>query len=478
MSIAEGAVSNKTHLLLNDPAALAGHSAHAWDHLARSDIDAMQRLGLQQRFAALRDEIPMLRRLADAESITAIEEVDDAAPLLFRHTVYKSYPASLLEQRNFRQINLWLGKLVRRDLAEAMAAVDVSACRSLDAWFETMDRAIPQLTLSHTSGTSGTISFLPHGTREWEKVQAVRRLHVWNMAGPQTPAPELYVAYPYYRSGFISHLRVNEHVIRQLLKDESHFRAAYPQRLSSDLLHLSARIRAAHARGTLDRLDISPDLRRKKADFDRLQADMPAHLAAFFARIVDEIRGKRVYLLTTWTNLHSMAKAGLSRGLEGVFSPDSFIVTSGGAKGMSQPDGWRDEVLRFTGVKRLVEGYSMSEVAGSHFTCEHGHFHLAHTIIPFLLDPDSGRPLPRRGRQTGRAAFFDLGAEIRWGGFVTGDEITIEWDAPCPCGRPSRYIVGPIQRYSDKSGDDDKITCAATEASIHEAMHFLNGMEG
>jgi len=47
----------------------------------------------------------------------------------------------------------------------------------------------------------------------------------------------------------------------------------------------------------------------------------------------------------------------------------------------------------------------------------------------------------------------------------------------CPCGRPSRYIVGGIQRYSEKNGGDDKITCAATEGSHREAMDFLNTLE-
>ncbi|MNU09198.1 hypothetical protein D3C72_2556350 [compost metagenome] len=53
----------------------------------------------------------------------------------------------------------------------------------------------------------------------------------------------------------------------------------------------------------------------------------------------------------------------------------------------------------------------------------------------------------------------------------------MEWDAPCACGRPSRYVVGPIQRYSEKQGGDDKITCAASENSHREAMDFLNTLE-
>ncbi|MCY1421624.1 hypothetical protein D9M71_372850 [compost metagenome] len=288
----------------------------------------------------------------------------------------------------------------------------------------------------------------------------------------------MHSAYPYYRKGYLSHLRGNVMLMRTVLPSMDNFHAAYPATLSSDVLHLGAKVRAAHAKGTLDRLVISPELMAKKQAFDQLQADMPQHLATFFDEMTAKLKGKRVYIGGTWNLLHNMAKAGLERGLEGVFHPDSWIATTGGAKGVVQPEGWREDVLRFTGAKKINETYAMSEVvSGSHAMCEQGNYHFAHTVIPFVLDPETGKPLPREGRQTGRAAFFDLGADLRWGGFITGDEITVEWDKPCACGRPSRYVAGPVQRYSDKNGGDDKITCAASEQSHREAMDFLNTME-
>ncbi|MFL9991851.1 hypothetical protein PQR34_10765 [Paraburkholderia sediminicola] len=478
MSSAEVSIEQKTQLLLNDPAALANHSYETWGHLPRAEVDAMQLIGLKKRFAAFRDRIPTLKKLADAEGVHTVEQLDDVVPLLFEHTIYKSYPPSLLERHNFTQINRWLSKLVTPEVAEQILAADVSACRGLDDWFAAMDAAVPQLVLSHTSGTSGTVSFLPHSAREYEKAFEARRLFIWNMTGPHTPQPELHTAFPYYRSGYLSHLRGNDFMIKVLLPDETHFRAAYPARLSSDVLHLGAKIRAAHARGTLDRLEISAELAAKKKAFDELQADMPKHLEAFFERIAHDIKGKRAFIYATWNLLHNMAKAGLARGLEGVFAADSYITTAGGAKGMVQPEGWVEDILRFTGAKKLNQSYAMSEVLGSHMLCEHGHYHLNPTVIPYLLDPETSKPLPRTGRVTGRAAFYDLSTETRWGGFISGDEITIEWDERCPCGRPSRYIVGPIQRYSEKNGGDDKITCAASENAHREAMDFLNTLEG
>jgi hypothetical protein len=116
--------------------------------------------------------------------------------------------------------------------------------------------------------------------------------------------------------------------------------------------------------------------------------------------------------------------------------------------------------------------YAMSEVQAVHLMCERERYHFALSVIPFVPDPDTGAALPRRGTVTGRPAFFDLSARTRWGGFVTGDRITVDWDNVCKCGRTSAYIVGGIERYSDLEGGDDKITCAATESAHLDAMEF------
>lgn len=472
-------IEEQVELLLSNPVALVEHDLHTWKQMPAEQIDTLQLAGLKRRFAHLRDRIAVLKKLADAEGIQRIEQLDDVVPLLFEHTLFKSYPPSLLENNNFAAINRWLGKLVVPELAGQIAAVDVSACTGLDDWFETMDREVPELCLSHTSGTSGTLSFLPCSTREFEKAAQVRKLYAWNMTGADTPDPELHTAYPYYRKGYLSHLRGVDALNRVLLPDLTHFHPAYPSTLSSDVLHLGAKLRAAHARGTLDRLVVAPELVAKKKAFDQQQADMPQHLAAFFEDIATRLKGKQVYIGGTWNLLHNMARAGLERGLEGVFHADSYIATTGGAKGVVPPENWREEVMRFTGARVIHESYAMSEVvSGSHIKCEAGNYHFSHTAIPFLLDPHTSKPLPRQGRQTGRAAFFDLGADIHWGGFITGDEVTIDWEQPCSCGRHSRYVVGAIQRYSEKHGGDDKITCAASEQSHREAMDFLNTLEG
>lgn len=463
----------RADLLLDNPPLATSYSLHEWDHLPRADIDALQLAGLRRRFSELRDAIPVLKKLADAEGVDHINTLEDVVPLLFEHTVFKSYPPSLLENNRFMHINRWLGKLTTHKIDH----VDVSGCTTLDDYFDVMDAEVPALAISYTSGTSGTLSLLPHSRSEFDKSAMLKRMTLLGMESAEQPLPELHVAYPFYRYGRMSHLRGNDSTVRHLLRGEEYFHAAYPTRMSADVQYLAARLRAATARGTVDRLQVNPALLARKEAFDRVQAEMPTHLQSFFAEISEKLRGKRIYVWATWNLLHNMAKAGLARGLEGVFAADSAVSTGGGSKGMVQPEGWQDDILRFTGARQLHELYAMSEVLASHWKCEQGNFHFSHTAIPFLLDPDTSRPLPRAGRVTGRAAFFDLGADSRWGGFITGDELTVEWDKPCSCGRSSCYATGSITRYSEKKGGDDKISCAASDDAHSEAMGFLANFE-
>ena len=98
--------------------------------------------------------------------------------------------------------------------------------------------------------------------------------------------------------------------------------------------------------------------------------------------------------------------------------------------------------------------------------------------ITFVLDPDTSEPLPRTGRQTGRAAVYDIPLRAHWGGVISGDEVTIDWDLYCPCGRISVAFEKDIIRYSEKQGvDDDRITCAATHEVHNEAVDFMKAFE-
>ena len=140
-------------------------------------------------------------------------------------------------------------------------------------------------------------------------------------------------------------------------------------------------------------------------------------------------------------------------------------------------DNWKQEVMRFAGVDRLTMNFAMTEMNANNLLCENGHYHMAPWIIPFILDPETSEPLPRTGTVSGRLAFYDLLPDTHWGGFITGDAVTMTWDKPCGCGREGPYLHKTINRFSDLQGGDDKISCAASAEAHEEAMDYLSSLQ-
>ena len=92
---------------------------------------------------------------ADA-GITQIRSFDDLVPLLFAHTVYKSYPASFVEQGRWDRMLTWLQTLS----AVNVRNTDISGVKDVDDWLDRLDAAGHHMLCS--SGTTGKCSFLLH----------------------------------------------------------------------------------------------------------------------------------------------------------------------------------------------------------------------------------------------------------------------------------------------------------------------------
>lgn len=462
-------LANDAQALADNPSEFFKDSFTAMCSLPLEEMRALQLSALRHRFASLKDKIPMLSKLANQQGIAQLDTIEDVIPLLFEHSMYKSYPRMFLENYDFTKINTWLNKLTAHDLS----SIDVSDCQSIDAWLGRME-VETQLRITHSSGTTGTMSFLPHDAEEYDTLgRTMAMCWLQNFGEEKADGKPYQVIFPFYRSGYSSQIRGNAQYIKWLAKGEENFHTPFDGAMSSDVLYLAARIRFAQAKGTLGRLEISDDLLARKEEFEQQQAAAPAILEAFYERLLGHLKGQRIFTIGTWNLLLDLAQKGLANGQEGLFAPDSVVLSGGGGKGMTPPDNWQEDIARFIGVPRIGMNYAMSEAMGFHKMCSEGRYHLVPWMIPFILDPETSQPMPRSGVVTGRAAFFDLIARNHWGGVITGDEITIDWDSRCACGQEGHHVADSIQRFSDKSGDDDKITCAAQPQAHAEAMAFL-----
>lgn len=438
------------------------------------EVERIQLASLRQRFDNLVDHVAPLKQLADSQKITRIDRIEDAAPLLFGPKVLKSYPLSLLENRQYDKLTTWLGRLTSHDLS----GVDLAGCETIDEWLDRLEAQTPMM-LMHSSGTSGKLSIMPRSKQEiahfveiwWKSFEPYHEGE--DIGGNVFEAAKdeaIPIFLPSYRLG--RHIQLPLSLAAYYIaKTEDAFVTTYPGRLSADLLSLGGRLAAAEGKGSVQ-VTLNPallDQRRKFLEFHEQQAD---YTDAYFKRML-AFQGRRVVAAGTWTVQVQAALAAEKLRISHAFAPNSFVSGGGGKKNSIFPDDWYERVCRMYGKKEIRTSYGMVEMAGKMQQCCEGNFHPWPFQIMYQLKPQTGVLLPRQGVQRGRFAFFDLSAETYWGGGLSGDEVTIDWNGGCTCGRPGPYVTRDIQRLSEGDGGDDKISCAGAQASHDEAVEYL-----
>jgi hypothetical protein len=460
--------------LLDDPAALVDACYDEAFRLTPQQIHDVQLNGARRRFADLRKKIPVLDRLGAEQGIDEITSLDDVAPLLFAHTVYKSYPMSYLERGQFDRLTRWLNGLTAEDLSH----VDASGIDLIDDWIDLLD-AQTNLRVFHTSGTTGKLSFLPRTDLEWRQniTLSASRIRDWRGpgSGPDLIANKRPLIAPGYRKGASAAARGAGYQVDMYAGGEANALFMYPDaRFSADVASLSGRLAVAEAQGELGSLHISPALLARRDELVRVERERPEQLRQFFAEAIRRFGSRDVYIGAVWSILYDTATEGLARGARNVFGEASVLHTGGGKKGKNMPDNWREQLIEFLGFDNFYEFYGCSEQMGFSMRCEEGNYHVPPTTIPFLLDPTTGKPLPREDGLTGRFASLDLLPSTYWAGLVTGDEITMcGLEKPCSCGRSGPWLLPTIRRYTEKEGGDDKVICAGAPAAHDEALNFL-----
>lgn len=463
---------------MEDPYGHFGHHNTRIHSLERAHVEAVQLAAMNRRLAERRGEIQVLQKLADGQGIDGLESLDDMAPLLLPHDIYKSYPVSLLAKGQYGKLNTWLSRLTRH----APNEVDVSGCDSIDSWLVKLREETP-LDVATSSGSTGTCSFFPKSKRDYQVSVMGLRVQLAQKFG-EDPRPgdiedAMHAVVPLYRDGHASTGAFGKYIREVFCKGEdSKLHTAFDFKISSDLMWLAARLRAAAAKGDASKVDVPPALLARREEWEKSQAEAPARQMEFINRMVTQLSGERVFAMGTSNMFYAVAKKGLEEGIRASFSPDSVLMGGGGAKGVPLPDDLEEVICGFFGFERMTSGYGMTEMNSFSILCEHDHYHVLPWVTVFQLDLDTGQPLPRKGKQTGRAAFFDMTADSCWGGLVTGDLVTIDWDDTCKCGRTSVALAKKINRVSELQGGDDKISCAATPQAQSEAMDFLTGLGG
>lgn len=434
----------------------------------------IQLAGLRKRYVEQIKRIAILGKLSEQQGISEIRRIEDAAPLLLPHSTYKSYSLAVIERSDFTRLTRWLAGLTVHDLTK----LDASSCETIDDWVQLLDATTP-IRVIHSTGTSGKLSFLPRSEIEIESmVHGYRRTFDRfreELARIAVPVEQAALIFPWYRHGAMAYHRLMDGLQKYLFRDDGRMiYALNPGRLSADAISLAGRIRAAEAKGELGKLQVAPKLLARRAAFLKEQSEAPERMQRFLAKLKRELSGRSIAAIGSLPQQFDLANTALKNGVVALFHPTSWIAAGGGNKGRDLPDDWDTTVKRFYGVPRLSDGYGMSEVVVGSRACPNGRYHLPAYVVPFVLDPATGIPAPRSGSCTGRLGVFDLNARTYWGGFLTGDKVTLSWgDAPCGCGRLGPSLHPGIRRFTDAEGGDDKITCAGAPDAHDKAIDYL-----
>jgi hypothetical protein len=456
-----------------DPREVPSWSAEPYEALfglSRQTVDQLQLEALIHRFEELSGRVAALDALATRQGVKRVDSLQSAAPLLFDHRVYKSYPVSLVERRQFDRLTAWLGRLSTHDLT----AIPLDGVSSVDLWLRRLDEH--GMIMLHSTGTTGKLSFLPRSRTEWRGWKPAFFEAVRAASGVDFRVDPMPTFYPGYRFGHTTGTKMQRIMGEETAAGEAGRHVLYDYAISSDLLSLAARLRTAEERGELDMLDIDPQLLEEQKKLIEAGRRREQDLEQWFTKLAHEFRGQRVRIDGVSADLVRLAMKGSAEGIKCEFAPGSVLFTSGGLKGLKDaPAAWEQLLKDFFGIERISSIYGMTECMGTAPLCSAGYYHFFPYTIPLLLDAE-GNLLAREGVQTGRFAFFDLLAESYWGGFITGDRITVHWDEDCECGWNSPRLERTIARFAELEGGDDKISCAGTEEAYSEFMDYVSSI--
>lgn len=439
-----------------------------------SVVEQAQRKAMIERCGQLRSTVPVLDRLIKDADVGAVEDFHDIVPLLFPHTMFKSYPISFIEKGRYKDLTLWLDKFTTHDLSRA----DVSGANSLDSWLDLLEAQTPVRPVC-SSGTSGKISFIPRSITErpYQGFGLIRSLHPWgDELGIDLSDPE---GVPPFLTTWPSIGRFSVADFIRMLWDTCY--RAHPERvfargdaISTDMLSFAGRLRTAEAQGKTQELTLTPALKALKDQLIESQKRQAAQGERFFEEIIERYHGQRVIYFTGLAQIWGLYQYCQRKGITPGFASNSLVIGGGGKKGLSLPDDWKSRLLEI--LPPLQDLYGMSELNGGNSRlCAHNHFHFTPWVIMYVVDPETGMPLPRQGIQTGRFGAFDLFAKTHWGGLLSGDRVTVNWDDGCPCGRQGPYLGNDIERYANIKGDD-KITCMKVTDAYEKAVDFAVGL--
>ena len=418
-----------------------------------ADLREAQIRAMNERFQERKGQIKLVGHRAREAGIAEVRSHEEVVKLLLPHTTYKSYPENWLAQGRWDRMSRWLDTVS----THRVPADRVSDADGVDDWIAKL--ADSGFFVSCSSGTTGKSAMLVASRQDmdWCRKEAVA---AYSWGSGVKPAQDRRI----FGMAAVAHVPRNlatGEAYTAALQDPHYERFAYPvPPITVGALTQMVVLRKSIADGTAKPADI--------AAFEEISAARQKAVdeaVGITAQAVVEARRSRLHVTGLWAGLYNVAKAVREMGYSAKdFHPENSIYVGGGLKRAKLPEDYREFVYETFNIQpeRNYQNYSMQELHSGMPRCRAGgRYHVPPWIVPLILDKAGDNLLPATGGEyEGRAAFFDLSLDGRWGGVISGDRISIDF-SPCGCGSKGPSIRDNIVRYADLEGDD-KIGCAGT----------------
>jgi hypothetical protein len=417
------------------------------------DLRPVQVQAMNERFQDRVGKIRLLKLRAEEAGITEIRSLEDVVPLLLPHTAYKSYPESFLMDRKWDKLGKWLDSVS----THRVPPQDPAAFSDVDDWLENLAR--DGFFVSCSSGTTGKSAMLVASQKDMDWcLREAPQAYAWGSGVELAQDRRMFGLAAVAKT---PRAESTGRAYRAALQDPAHEPFAYPiPPITVGSLTQMVVARKKIADGTI--------LPEELAEFERISAERARYVDEAVegtAKALIEARHDKIHVTGLWAGLYNVAKAVRDMGYSAKdFHPENSIYVGGGLKRAKLPDDYREFVYETFNISptRNYQNYSMQELQSGMPRCQKGgRYHLPPWLVPLILDKSGDNLLPiEDGEYEGRAAFFDLSLDGRWGGVISGDHVSIDF-SPCACGAKGPSIRDNVTRYADIEGDD-KIGCAGT----------------
>ena len=418
-----------------------------------SELRDAQVEAMNERFQERKDAIKLVRHRAEEAGIDEIRSREDAVALLLPHTAYKSYPESFLMDERWDRLGKWLDTVATHRVPK----IDPDQVANVDDWIDKLQDGGHYVSCS--SGTTGKSAMLVASAADMQWcLREAPQAYTWGSGVPLDRSRRMFGMAAIAKT---ARAEATGQAYTSALQDPTSERFAYPvPPITVGGLTQMVVLRKKIADGTAQPSELAEydaeSARRQQAVDDAVGVT---------ARALVEARHEKLHLTGLWAGLYNVAKAVRELGYSGKdFNPENSIYVGGGLKRAVLPDDYREFVYETFNIQpeRNYQNYSMQELHSGMPRCQKGgRYHLPPWLVPLILDKSGDNLLPiEDGEYEGRAAFFDLSIDGRWGGVISGDKVSITFE-PCACGARGPSIRDDVTRYADLEGDD-KIGCAGT----------------